>query len=98
MHENRRWRLICYDVRDPKRYRQLYKIVRSYATPVQYSIFRAHLDDLQTERLRWELAEVLDPADRLLIIDFCPACASRIITRNHVANWVPPDGSFEIIE
>ena len=97
VHEDRRWRLICYDVRDPKRYRKLYKIVRSYATPVQYSIFRARLDDREVERLRWELTEVTAEEDRLLIVDLCPSCADRIVSRNHLDDWVDPEHSFEVI-
>jgi hypothetical protein len=27
MSAEKRWRLICYDVRDPKRYRSLYKVI-----------------------------------------------------------------------
>lgn len=97
MHDSRRWRLICYDVRDPKRYRKLYKIVRSYARPVQYSIFRARLDDRQIEQLRWELSEVLDEEDRLLIVDLCPSCAERVVARNHLDDWVDPAKTFEVI-
>ncbi len=97
MHDDRRWRLICYDVCDPKRYRKLYKIVRSYATPLQYSVFRARLDDRQVERLRWQLARVTTDEDRLLIIDLCPRCATRVVVRNHLDDWTSPEGSFEII-
>ena len=43
MPANRRtpW-LICYDIADPARLKQVHKEVRRYATPLQYSVFRAH--------------------------------------------------------
>lgn len=34
--------LICYDIADPTRLRQVHKEVRRHASPFQYSVFRAH--------------------------------------------------------
>jgi CRISPR-associated protein Cas2 len=92
MSADKKWRLICYDVRDPKRYRKLYKVMRGIGRRVQYSVFRARLDDREVEQVRWELAKILDPVDRLLVVDLCPTCASRVISRNHVDGWTeqPP--------
>jgi CRISPR-associated protein Cas2 len=59
--ETLRWRLISFDVRDTKRYRQVTKIIKGVAVRVQYSVFRARLDDRETERLRWELSRVMAP-------------------------------------
>ncbi len=98
MHETRKWRLICYDICDPQRYRLLHKVVRSYATPVQYSIYRAHLDDRQVEQLRWELSSIISGRDRLLIVDLCPSCANRVVSRNHLDDWHEPSCSFDIID
>jgi len=97
MSADKKWRLVCYDVRDPKRYRKLYKIMKGAGRRVQYSIFRCRLDDREVEQLRWELAKILDPLDRLLIIDLCPSCASRVISRNHVEGWVESPASFTVV-
>jgi CRISPR-associated protein Cas2 len=88
----KRWRLVCYDVRDEKRYRTVYKIIRGAGHSVQYSVFRCRIDDLETERLRWRLSKVMDVEDALLIVDLCPSCAKRVISRNHVEGWAeePP--------
>jgi CRISPR-associated protein Cas2 len=97
MSAEKRWRLICYDVRDPKRYRNLYKLMKGVGRRIQYSIFRSRLDDRQVEELRWKLAKVLDPADRLLVVDLCPTCASRAISRNHVEGWTEKPAPYTIV-
>jgi CRISPR-associated protein Cas2 len=97
MAANKRWRLICYDIRDPARWRDVYRIVRGHGHRVQYSIYRARLDDQQVAQLRWELSRVMDPADALLIVDLCPSCVSNVISRNHVTGWQDPVVSFRIV-
>lgn len=86
-HENLRWRLISFDIREPKRYRKVIKVLKGYAIRIQYSVFRARLDDRETERLRWELSVVMAKEDALLIVDLCPHCATRVISKNQVEDW-----------
>jgi CRISPR-associated protein Cas2 len=95
--DTRRWRLVCYDVRDPARYRKVYKIIRGEGERVQYSIFRCRLDDRQTERLRWRMLQQMSPDDALLIVDLCPSCASRVVSRNHLDDWKDPASTFRVI-
>jgi CRISPR-associated protein Cas2 len=97
MSAEKRWRLICYDVRDPKRYRELYKVMKGIGRRIQYSIFRSRLDDRAVEELRWKLAKILDPVDRLLVVDLCPTCAARAISRNHVDGWTEKPESYTIV-
>ncbi|MEO8906236.1 MAG: CRISPR-associated endonuclease Cas2 [Polyangiaceae bacterium] len=97
MSIDKRWRLICYDIRDVKRYRKVFKLLRGAGRSVQYSIFRARLDDRETEQLRWELSRLMAPEDSLLIIDLCPRCASTVVSRNHVEGWTTEPASFTII-
>lgn len=87
-----RWRILSFDIRDPKRYRRAIKILKSAATRLQYSVFRARLDDRSIERLRWELSRELAEEDALLVIDLCPHCAARVIAKNQVNDWTlePP--------
>lgn len=96
MAHEKRWRLICYDVRDPKRWRRVHKLLKGSGRTVQYSIFRCRLDDRELERLRWELAKLLAPEDSLLVVDLCPSCAGRVISRNHVEGWTDVEPSFVI--
>ncbi len=86
-NETQRWRLISFDIREPKRYRQVAKIIKGYAVRIQYSVFRARMDDRETERLRWELSRVMAEEDALLVVDLCPHCAARVVSKNQVDDW-----------
>lgn len=97
MAVDERWRLVCYDIRDPARWRKVYGIVRGAGTHVQYSIFRCRLDDRELEKLRWELSRVMASEDALLVVDLCPRCAGKVISRNHVHGWDEVPQTFRII-
>ena len=97
MHDSRRWRLVCYDIRDVKRYRLAYKLIQGYGERVQYSIFRCRLDDRQLAELRWKLARILDPTDSLLVIDICTRCASKVVVQNQLAGWDAAPATFAIV-
>lgn len=86
-NETQRWRLISFDIREPKRYRQVVRIIKGYAARIQYSVFRSRLDDRETERLRWELSRVMAEEDALLVVDLCPRCAARVVSKNQVDDW-----------
>jgi CRISPR-associated protein Cas2 len=87
--KDRLWYLVCYDVRDPRRLRQTYKLLKGHGTSLQYSIFRCRLNQRQLERLRWELEKVLEPADGLMIVGLCANCISRVVVRNPRVQWTP---------
>jgi CRISPR-associated protein Cas2 len=97
MHETKRWRLVSYDIRDGKRWRKVFKIVKGFGESVQYSLFRCRLDDRQVEELRFELAKILEPEDSLLVVDLCPTCASNVISRNHIEGWTDEPPVFAIV-
>lgn len=70
--------LISYDIRDDKRWRQVYKAMRGQGDRVQYSVFRCVL----TERRLAELADKLSKAishteDQVLIVPLGSAEADR---------------------
>jgi CRISPR-associated protein Cas2 len=97
MSNDKRWRLVCYDIRDPKRYRKAYKVIRGRGQRLQYSVFRCFLDAREVEELRWQLERVLDKVDRLLVVDLCPGCAANAISRNHVEGWQERPPAFRIV-
>ncbi len=97
MSAEKRWRIVAYDVRCPKRYRQVFKILRGVGRSVQYSIFRCRLDAREVEQLRWNLEQVMASEDRLLVIDLCPTCASSAVSRNHVDGWTQEPAAFAIL-
>lgn len=97
MSAEKRWRLVCYDIREPARWRKVYRIVRGRGHRVQYSVFRCRLDNREVEKLRWELAQVMAAEDALLIVDLCPTCAASVISRNHVGGWREKIPSFRVV-
>jgi CRISPR-associated protein Cas2 len=66
----RRCYLVCYDIRDPKRLRQVHKTCKGYGEPWQFSIFFCVLKPIDRVRLQAELEEVMNlKEDQVLIID-----------------------------
>ena len=93
------WHLISYDVRDPKRLRQVARKLESYGSRVQYSLFRCRLDRPMLEKLRWELAEIMDPVDSLLVMPICSQCAAKIPrhSTSDQVGWAEAPPTFEIL-
>jgi CRISPR-associated protein Cas2 len=97
MAEDRFWFLVCYDIRDPKRWRRCFKIIKGYGKALQYSIFRCRLNRRQLERLRWELEQELAPEDSLMIIGLCAACADKVVARNTAVEWCEEHPRFRVL-
>lgn len=94
----KQWCLVSYDIRDPKRWRKAYPILRGYGDRLQYSVFRCRLTRKELEELKWQLEKVLDPADSLLILELCDACSARVSARNRAETWDDePPPRFKII-
>ena len=75
----RRWYLICYDIRDPKRLRQVASVLEGHGERIQYSVFRCWLSASGLERLRWELTEeIVQQEDEVLFIPLCSSCVKGI--------------------
>lgn len=66
----RRCYLVCYDIRDPKRLRHVFRVVKGYGEHWQYSIFFCVLKPIDRVRLQAELEEQMNlKEDQVLIID-----------------------------
>jgi CRISPR-associated protein Cas2 len=66
--------LVTYDIRDPKRWRQVFKLMKGYGEWLQLSVFQCRL----SRRRHAEMLQMLDGAiapqsDALLVIDLGPA-------------------------
>lgn len=96
---DRHWHLITYDIHDPKRLRRIAKMLESYGSRVQYSVFRCRLDKPSLEKLRWELAKVLDIADNLLVIPLCDGCAAKVHDHStgDQTSWTAPPPNFRLL-
>ncbi|MGP1383443.1 MAG: CRISPR-associated endonuclease Cas2 [Thainema sp.] len=79
--------LICYDIRDPKRWRKAHKLLKGYGETLQYSIFRIRLNQRDRELLRWQLEQILANEDSLLLVGLCNRCVERIQACNRPDAW-----------
>jgi CRISPR-associated protein Cas2 len=66
--------LVTYDIRDPKRWRRVFRLMKGYGEWLQLSVFQCRL----SRRRRAEMLQLLDGAiasrtDALLVIDLGPA-------------------------
>ncbi len=52
--------LVAYDIRDPKRLRQVHKTAKEFGWAMQYSVFVADLDRMELVELRMRMAEIID--------------------------------------
>jgi CRISPR-associated protein Cas2 len=95
---SKHWHLVSYDVRDPKRLRQVAKLLESYGTRVQYSVFRCRLDGEALERLHWQLSQVMEDVDDLLVIPLCNRCAEQVPEHStgDQSSWAEPPPTFRI--
>lgn len=86
----RRRYLVLYDIRNDRRLRQVFDIMRSHGSRFQYSVFVCHLNPRELLRLRWELRDCMNQAvDSIAIVDL-GALEPR---RDHPFEFlgVPPD-------
>ncbi len=97
MAEPRRWYLITYDIRDPKRWRKVYGLLKGYGEWLQLSVFRCSLTDRDREKLRWELARRMDSVDTLLVIGLCGGCVERVRAINAKEDWPEEPPPFRVL-
>ncbi len=68
--------LVCYDIGDPKRLRQVHRVMKGAGDALQYSVFRCELTPEEKQKLFTQLWELINPGqDRLLFADLGPAGA-----------------------
>ncbi|SRR5579883_218311 len=96
MAESKNFYMICYDIRDPKRWRKAFQILKGYGESLQYSIFRCRLNQREREKLRWELEKILVEEDSLLIVGVCDRCVERIQACNRPEAWTVEQEKFRI--
>ncbi len=84
---NEQWHIITYDIREPERWRKIYRLMRGHGDRIQYSVFRVRASPRQLERLRWELERLMGEDDDLLVITLCASCGARVKARHSEDAW-----------
>ena len=100
MGHDSKWWLVCYDVRDPKRLRAAAKHLEGYGHRIQYSVFRCWMSAQQMQRLRWELTEILEKEDDVLMIPLCSRCVEGLEVTHSTSkkpNWPDAPPSHKIV-
>jgi CRISPR-associated protein Cas2 len=65
--------VVSYDIADPKRLRQVFKLMRGYGEHIQLSVFRCELSPREFVEMRAKLGTVIhDHEDQVLFVDLGP--------------------------
>lgn len=65
--------LVCYDIGDETRLRRVHKTMKGYGDPLQYSVFRCELSEIELQSLKSALWELLNfGQDRVIIVHLGP--------------------------
>jgi CRISPR-associated protein Cas2 len=68
--------IVCYDICDPKRLRDVFKTMRGWGNHLQLSVFECRLTRAELVTLKADLAEIINHAeDQVLFVDLGPAGA-----------------------
>ena len=68
--------LVSYDVADPKRLKKTYKSMCGFGVPLQYSVFRCELSQMERQRLKETVWKLLNfEVDRVMLVDLGPVGA-----------------------
>ena len=77
---NRSLWVVTYDIASSKRWRKVFKILKSYGRSVQYSVFECRLSKSQLKALQMALEAVLDTEkDKVHCYPLCGQCDGRTI-------------------
>lgn len=72
--------IVAYDISDAKRLREVFRTMRGYGDPLQYSVFHCELSQKERVLLITALEELINHTeDRVIVIDMgCSDMAKRV--------------------
>ena len=74
MNDQEHLYIISYDIRDPKRWKKIYKTLKGFGEWLQLSVFQCRLNKIAALRLEAAIRDIMDQReDHVLIIDIGPA-------------------------
>jgi len=75
--------IVCYDVTNPKRWRQLFKTMNGFGEWVQLSVFQCRLDRRRLVEMEAAInTSILHGRDHVLILDLGPADQVKLAVRS----------------
>ena len=70
--------IVCYDISNSKRLREVCQVCESFGARLQYSVFECFLDDLQLQKMKAFLQEIINHAeDQVLFISLGSESSQR---------------------
>ena len=75
--------VVAYDITDDHRRTRLFKRLKGFGTPVQYSVFECLIDDQQPKAMQTMMRKTIDTKqDGVRYYRLCESCQAKIITIN----------------
>ena len=87
---------IAYDIRDPKRWRKVFRRLHDFGAWRQLSVFEIETSETKIALLEESLKPLIDPeVDQIIILPVCQSCRSA--ARSLGKPLEPPRKSFTIV-
>ncbi len=84
--------IVCYDVSDAKRLRQVFRSLHGYGDPLQYSVFRCILSEKEKYLMLHHLASLIHHTeDRVMVINIGPTEGRASDAIEFLGRDIPPD-------
>lgn len=72
--------LVAYDIRDPKRLRQIASLCEDYGRRLQYSVFLCACPQANIDALQDDACAIMDlDRDHLVVLPVCGSCQERVL-------------------
>jgi len=83
--------IVTYDIKDPKRWRLVFRLMKGYGYWLQLSVFQCRLVARRRAELAARLEALIDLAeDHVLIIDLGPADKVKPLVESLGSSYEPP--------
>ncbi len=91
--------VVSYDISDPKRLRQVYRLMRGWGEHIQLSVFRCELNARDLVELRSQLAFLIKhDEDQVLFIDIGPVEGRGSTSIRAIGKtYVPPERTAIVV-
>ena len=76
-HTVRTTYLVCYDIADAKRLRQVFKVCKNYGDHLQFSVFECDLSPTEKAGIESELIDIIKPTEDQVIFVVLGAAEGR---------------------